>query len=332
MKYHYVASICKVVSSGYIQMIIIIVLLWPVLLSYLLYPATFGFAWNVGRGGFLVVALLTLIEIIESRPVIRSREAWILALFVSLTSLYFVSLYLGSSDMLTGMGRSAGVLIDESWTLMWDYIVLAIYFTVVLLLIFGKKQWIRIGGAVILFLAGYATILLLDSLFPYDSLGFLQSIVPTYLSFNKEILDSIIQTLNVQTDFAPQTLGNALAIYGPDGPFVMKVYWPSAGIHSIIIFGIVMFALFLKTIIPWKRALLYLFSGIILTCIVNGMRITILSLYALDPNSNPSDWEHLHSTVGEIMFIPCILLYVAFVIRLEKRHSGIKRKDGFPRH
>lgn len=278
------------------------------------------------------MALLTLIEIIESRPVIRSREAWILALFISVTSLYFVSLYLGSSDMLTGMGRSAGVLIDESWTLMWDYIVLAIYFTVVLLLIFGKKQWIRIGGAVTLFLAGYATILLLDSLFPYDSLGFLQSIVPTYLSFNKEILDSIIQTLNVQTDFAPQTLGNALAIYGPDGPFVMKVYWPSAGIHSIIIFGIVMFALFLKTIIPWKRALLYLFSGIILTCIVNGMRITILSLYALDPNSNPSDWEHLHSTVGEIMFIPCILLYVAFVIRFEKRHSGIKREDGFPRH
>jgi thaumarchaeosortase len=161
-------------------------------------------------------------------------------------------------------------------------------------------------------------------------LGFLQSIVPTYLSFNKEILDSIIYALDLQTGLKPQTLGNALAIYGPDGPFVMEVYWPSAGIHSIVIFSVVMFALFLKATVPWKRALLYLSLGIILTCSVNGMRITILSLYALDPDLNRSDWEQLHSTVGEMMFIPCILLYVAFVIRLEKRHSGVKRKDGFP--
>ncbi|HZD34381.1 MAG TPA: hypothetical protein VE130_04180 [Nitrososphaeraceae archaeon] len=229
--------------------------------------------------------------------------------------------------MVSGTGRVAGVLIDESWTLMWDYIVLAIYFIGIFLLIFGKKQWIRIGGAATLFLAGYAIILLLDSLFPYDSLGFLQSVVPTYLSINKVILDSIIHALDLQRDFKAQTLGNALAIYGPDGPFVMKVYWPSAGIHSIVIFGVVMFALFLKTIIPWKRALLYLFVGIILTCIVNGMRITILSLYALDPNSNSSDWELLHSTVGEIMFIPFILLYLAFIIRLEKRQ--LKTKAGF---
>ena len=106
---------------------------------------------------------------------------------------------------------------------------------------------------------------------------------------------------------------------------MMKVYWPSAGVHSIVIFGLVMFAFFLKTNIPGKRTLIYLASGVLLTSVVNAIRITLLSLYALDPNSDLSSWEQFHSVIGEIIFIPWIILYVALVIHLEKWHNS-KRK------
>lgn len=265
------------------------------------------------------MTILTLIEIFGSRPVITGRETSMLITFAILIGLYFFSLSFGSY-ILSDMGRSAGVLISESWMSMWDYVILAIYFVIVLALIFGKKDWIRIGGAATLFLMGYATILFLDSLYPYDTLGILQYLVPTLLSFNVGILDSINHILNLQTEFDSQTFGNTLVLYSSDGPFVMKVYWPSAGVHSIVVFGLVMFAFLLKTVIPWKRTLIYLFSGILLTCVVNSMRITLLSLYALDPNSDFSSWEQFHSVIGEVMFIPWVLLYIAFVICLEKRY------------
>jgi thaumarchaeosortase len=323
MKYNLVKVCCTgLIFSRYNQIIIIIVLLWPVLLSYALYPDTFGFSWNAGRGSFLIVTVLTLVEILGSRPVVRGREARLLITFAILIALYFFSLSFGSSDIFSGIGRSAGAIIIESWMSMWDYLILAIYFVITLVLIFGKKDWLRIGGASALFLMGYATILLLDSMFPYDTLGILQFLVPTYLNFSIGILDSISHVLNLQTEFTSQTFDNTLVLYSSDGPFVMKVYWPSAGVHSIVIFGLVMFAFLLKTIIPWKRTLIYLFSGILLTCVVNSIRITLLSLYALDPNSDLSSWEHFHSVIGEIMFIPWILLYIAFIICLEKRYYG----------
>ena len=303
----------------YNQIILIIALLWPVLLSYVLYPNTFGFSWNEGRGGFLVATILTVIEILGSRQVIRGRESRILISLAILMSLYLFSLPFGSSNLLSDTGRLIGVLISESWMSMWDYAILATYFVITLVLIFGKKDWIRIGGAATLFLIGYAAILLLDSLFPYDTLGIFQFLVPFYLNFNVGILDSISHTLNLQTELTSQTFGNTLVLHSPFGPFVMKVYWPSAGVHSIVIFSLVMFAFLLKIGMPWKRTLIYLFSGIFLTGVVNIIRITLLSLYALGPNSDLLSWEQFHSVIGEVMFVPWILLYIGFVIYCEKR-------------
>jgi thaumarchaeosortase len=323
MKFSLVIYRCTwLISNRYDQIIIAILLIWPILLSYVLYPHTFGFSWNEGRGGFLIATILTLIELFGSSPVISGRNKWILISFTILISLYVFSLSFGSSHILSAMGSSAGALVSESWMLMWDYVILAVYFVVTLRITFGKKDWLRIGGAATLFLMGYATILLLDSLFPYDTLGILQYFVPTYLNFTVAFLESIGHLLNHQPEGITQTFGNTLVLHGTEGPFVMKVYWPSAGVHSIVIFGLVMLAFLLKTATPWKRRLIYLFSGILLTCVVNGLRITLLSLYALNPNLDSSSWEQFHSVIGEIIFIPWVLLYLALIICLEKRYHG----------
>jgi len=327
MKNYLVLLNCtRLVSRRYNQIILITLLLWPVLLSYFLYPDTFVFSWNQGRGGFLIATMLILVEILGSRPAIRGPKTGLLIALGIFIGLYFLSLPFGSSNFLSNIGRSAGVLIGESWMSMWDYTILATYFLITLVLIFGKREGITIGGATTLFLIGYATILLLDSLFPYDTLGIFQFMVPTYLNFNVGILETINHILNLETDFTSQTFGNTLVLYTPDGPFVMKVYWPSAGVHSIIIFSFVLFAFLLKSRIPWNRIFIYLFLGIFLTGVVNIVRITLLSLYAIDPNSDLPSWEQFHSVIGEIIFIPWVLLYLVFVIFIEKRYHRVKGK------
>jgi thaumarchaeosortase len=316
----------RLVFRIYNQVILFSLLLWPVLLSYLLYPDTFVFSWNEGRGGFLIATVLLLVEILGSRPVIRGPKTGLLIALGILISLYFLSLPFGSSNILTSIGRLAGVLISESWMSMWDYTILAMYFLITLVLIFGKKEWITIGGAATLFLIGYATILLLDSLFPYDTLGIIQFLVPIYLNVNVGILETINHILNLETEFNSQTFGNTLVLNSPYGPFVMKVYWPSAGVHSIIIFSFVLFAFLLKSSIPWTRIFIYLVLGMFLTGVVNIMRIMILSLYAIDPNSDLQSWEQFHSVIGEIIFIPWVLLYLVFVIFIEKWCHRAKAK------
>ncbi len=274
----------------------------------------------------MIATVLLLVEILGSRPVIRGPKTGLLIALGILISLYFLSLPFGSSNFLTSIGKLAGVLISESWMSMWDYTILAMYFLITLVLIFGKKEWITIGGAATLFLIGYATILLLDSLFPYDTLGILQFLVPIYLNVNVGILETINHILNLETEFNSQTFGNTLVLNSPDGPFVMKVYWPSAGVHSIIIFSFVLFAFLLKSSILWTRIFIYLVLGMFLTGVVNIMRIMILSLYAIDPNSDLPSWEQFHSVIGEIIFIPWVLLYLVFVIFIEKWCHRAKAK------
>lgn len=274
----------------------------------------------------MIATVLLLVEILGSRPVIRGPKTGLLIALGILISLYFLSLPFGSSNFLSSIGSSAGVLISESWMSMWDYTILAMYFLITLVLIFGKREWITIGGAAILFLIGYATILLLDSLFPYDTLGIFQFLVPIYLNVNVGILETINHILNLETEFNSQTFGNTLVLNRQDGPFVMKVYWPSAGVHSIIIFSFVLFAFLLKSSIPWTRIFIYLALGMFLTGVVNIMRIMILSLYAIDPNSDLPSWEQFHSVIGEIIFIPWVVLYLVFVIFVEKWYHRAKAK------
>src|SRR5687768_5660866 len=110
MKNYLVLFNCtRLVFRIYSQVILFTLLLWPVLLSYLLYPDTFVFSWNEGRGGFLIATVLLLVEILGSRPVIRGPKTGLLIALGILISLYFLSLPFGSSNFLSSIGSSAGV-------------------------------------------------------------------------------------------------------------------------------------------------------------------------------------------------------------------------------
>ena len=90
---------------------------------------------------------------------------------------------------------------------------------------------------------------------------------------------------------------------GDFGPFAMQVFWPSAGVHSIIIYSLVMMAFLIKMRIPRNRKMMYFVIGIAGTIIVNLIRIFSLSVYALKVTTDPHAWEEFHSVAGEIMSV-----------------------------
>ena len=107
---------------------------------------------------------------------------------------------------------------------------------------------------------------------------------------------------------------------------VLQVFWPSAGVHSVIIYSLVMMAFLLKMRIPRNRKAAYFVLGILGTVGVNMIRIFSLSVYALKVTTDADRWEEFHSVAGEIMFLPWLFAFLFVVMAIESRR--LKREEG----
>lgn len=211
------------------------------------------------------------------------------------------------------------VVLPDSWTWMWDFIVLLLFLVSSLLILFGGRFY-TVAPAAIVYLAGNAIILSLDAFFPYDSLGPLQMIVPYYLEMDEAIINWVDKHLTDLGPGAPAVAeGNSLVLTGSNGPFALRVFWPSAGVHSLIIYTIVMLAFLLKMQIPLNRRIAYFVIGTLGTIVVNMVRILSLSFFPLLVTTNIQAWEGYHSIAGEVMFLPWLGVYFITIMYIEKR-------------
>ena len=290
--------------------IAILLVLSPILFTMAIYPDSFSLSWNQGRGGFLFAAAFIAAELIGLKFVIPKKRFFYCLPLIGLTVTYFVSLQFGVRDYIMSLVDVFGVL-EYSWEWLFDFTVMAIFVTASLAILFGRK-WIRIGPAGPIFLAGNAIILALDSFFPYDTLGPLQYIVPYFVQANVWVITAL--DLGVAT-----ARDNLMFLNGDFGPFALQVFWPSAGVHSIIIYSLVMMAFLIKMRIPRNRKIIYFILGIIGTIFVNLIRIFSLSVYALKVTTDPEAWEEFHSVAGEIMFLPWLFIFLLVVTVVETK-------------
>jgi thaumarchaeosortase len=293
------------------------------------YPDTFILSWNEGRGGFLFAMAFIGAELVGLKYSLAKKRLLMVAVMAALTISYFVALPYGLSDYIRNGKDAYNVSLVDSWMWMWDFIVMAIFVASSLLMLFGKK-WYKIASAGMIYLAGSALILGLDAFFPFDSLGPLQIIVPIYLQIDQAVInfiDTYVINVGPQTpnNSAEPALarGNLLVMNGLHGPFALQVFWPSAGVHSMIIYTLVMLALLIKMDMPLPRKLIYFAAGTLGTVATNLVRIVSLSLYALVVTTDIQEWEAFHSIAGEIMFLPWLGIYLGVVIYIE--HKRIRR-------
>jgi len=284
-----------------------------------LFPQSFLLSWNIGHAGFAFAAAFILAEIAGTNFRVSAVRVLLIALFSGLTISYLIALPLGLDQLITSIGHSYKVAIVNSWILMSEYFVATIYTVASLFLLLGKN-WYKVASAGLVYLVGNTVILSLDSFFPYDSLGPLQMIVPAYLQFDQFILRFIGgHVVYLGNDVPASANGNLLVLKGYHGPFYLKVFWPSAGVQSVIIYSLVMLSILFRIRIPVSHMLIYFVVGLLGTASVNILRIVSLSMVAITVTSNTKEWEAFHSFAGEIMFLPWIGIYLAAVISLENK-------------
>jgi thaumarchaeosortase len=296
---------------------VIVILSFPILFTVVAYPNTFSLSWNQGRGGFLFAMVFIVVELFGTHYKISSRKIYIVISLSAITLGYFISLPFGLGDSIISAGDLYNVQLIDSWKWMWDFIVMGLYVGSSLGVLFGKK-WYKIAPAGAIYLIGSAAILSLDAFFPYDSLGPLQLIVPGYLEIDQAVIRFIDDhIMNLGLGIPAIAKGNLLILNGLHGPFALQVFWPSAGVHSMIIYTLVMLAFLFKMHIPVERKIIYFLIGTIGTATVNLIRIISLSIFALIITTNVHEWESFHSVAGEIMFLPWLGVYIVIIMYVE---------------
>ncbi len=297
------------------------VIISPVLFALIAFPDTFSLSWNQGRGGFLFAMAFVVAELVGLKIGISKKKLLAVIPLAAIVIAYLIALEFGLREYIDNGAEVYNVQLIYSWTWMWDFIIMCAFFVTVLSIYFGKR-WIRIAPAAPIFLGGSALILSLDAFFPYDSLGPLQYFVPYLVDLNVWL----VNISNLGTAVAD---GNQMLLRGDHGSMRLVVFWPSAGIHSIIIFSLVMGAFLLKMNIARNRKAIYFGLGILGTMGVNVIRIFALSVYALKVTTNAEQWEEFHSVAGEIMFLPWLFIFLLVVMTIETRR--LKKHDTKPK-
>lgn len=283
----------------------------PILFALVVFPDSFSLSWNQGRGGFLFALAFVVAELVGLKLNIPTKRLLAVIPLVALTIAYLIGLEYGLREYIEGGAEIYDVQLIFSWTWMWDFIVMTAFMVATLFIFFGTK-WIRISPAGPIFLGGSAVILSLDAFFPYDTLGPLQYVVPYLVQTNAWIITTFDLGIATARD-------NLLFLKGDHGPFALQVFWPSAGVHSVIIYSLVMMAFLLKMNIQKNRKIVYFAIGILGTIGVNMIRIFSLSLFALKVSTNAVEFEEFHSVAGEIMFLPWLFIFLLIVTAIETK-------------
>lgn len=293
------------------MIIAIAIIASPIMFALVVFPDTFSLGWNQGRGGLLFALAFVAAELIGIKLEIPKKRLFAAIPLAGAAIGYLIAVEFGLKSYLATIAPQFHVLLLDSWDWMWDFIVFAVFFVSILTLLFGKR-WIRISPAGPIYTAGTAIILSLDAFFPYDSLGPLQYVVPYLVKLDV----FLITTFNLGIASAH---GNIMFLSGDHGPFALQVFWPSAGVHSMIIYSLVMMAFLLKMNIPRNRKAVYFALGVIGTVGVNVIRILSLSLFVLKVSTNVNEFQSFHGIAGEIMFLPWLFVFLLIVTYVETK-------------
>jgi len=318
----------------------LLVILFPVIFLIVIDPGSFSLVWfvgrQVGRAGFAFLFFLVAWDWHDSRRMMKATRAkwrYVLAgliLIVILVYYWERVVNVGLTDYLRVYVTSQlGVSQDSplSFLLAMDYFVYAAYCVAVTAILFSPEAILRMATPVI-YVVGSAILDMMDAFFPEDSLAFLQ--IWVYLIWNVVIFLLGLMGYNTTVSLSltskipvPSALlqANRLYLLGFKGPMTLVIYWPSSGVVSMIVYSLVILVLMVKLEAPRRRKLIYAIVGAAGTYFVNVIRITSIVLYVTYISL---DVEAFHASIGEVLFICWIFIYLLLVLHVEDSYSRHK--------
>jgi thaumarchaeosortase len=317
----------------------LLILVFPVIFLIVIDPASFSLVWfwgrQVGRAGFVFLFFLVAWDWHDSRQMMKATKArWRYALAVLL--LFLILIYYWERVVNVPLTDYLRVYVTShlgvsqnsplSFLLAMDYFAYAVFCLAVTAILYSPAAILRMATPVI-YVAGSGVLDMMDAFFPEDSLAFLQ--IWVYLIWDVVVFLLGFMGFNTAPDplhgqiSIPSLLlqGNRLYLWGFKGPMTLAIFWPSSGVVSMIVYSLVILVLMVKLEAPRKRKLVYAIVGAAGTYFVNVIRITSIVLYVTYISL---DVEAFHQSIGEVLFICWIFIYLLLVLRVENRYAATR--------
>ena len=292
--------------------------------SFYLFNERFLFdeTWK-GRMFYLFFIWLLFIEfMIDSDKIISKKPKnyfRILAFFVcaNVPLIYVLSVnFLGMNQAVVELGRIIGIesrihFALLSWPLSFEYLVFFTFFLVAIILAY-KIDGLRTFSVSLSFLGIMSLIYLIDTYYPEGIFKPLQLFALPAAGCAAALLEILGFPLRLTYSTGPTSLPT---IYMSGYPAV-GIVWSCAGVHSLLIYTLIMVLVFKRSNISGFRKLAYFIVGAICTYFVNILRIA--SFFVIRASSGVSAAQFFHDSLGELYFVFWLFAYILLIILIER--------------
>ncbi len=305
----------------------------PIVLLYISVPSTFQGTWK-GRFPYLFFIWLLFLETFLSRHKLprvnviaqlkQLNVRFILSLVVLLVPTAFAlwENMSGGRDSIISLGRLVGAPFPEKW---WDWPLAFESLTFAFCFAFSiwlsqNRDGLRRFKVSLFFISAVAVFFMTDAFYHGGTVWFFQLLVPpigSLAAFFLDILGYNTITTTITTIYGE---GYLLAVGKAGGSSMnLLVYWPCAGVHSLIIYTIVILLFFKNLEISSKRKSVYLAVGAVGTFMANIFRIVSIAIIGVNTGHEAS--RLFHAYYGELFFVVWIVVYLIAVFLYESRHE-----------
>lgn len=228
----------------------------PILILYFLDSNSFQTVWK-GRTPYLIFLWLLFLELtLNWKKISKNRfqslgykRTAVFAVTLAIPTVYVIATHwLGLNAKIVELGQILGAssfgewFLYESWPQSVECILFFSLFTASILLLYGVVG-VKRTSISLLFLGATGFFYMLDTFYPYGTFSLFQSFVPITTSFSAQILKWMgygIQMQTIPSSYSEAYQGGILlSVSGGTQRFSAIVYWPCAGIQSLVMYTLV---------------------------------------------------------------------------------------------
>jgi exosortase/archaeosortase family protein len=305
----------------------------PFFWLYLLDAGSFELMWK-GRTFQLFFIWLVGLELIldwdalQAVKILRlfSARAFAFTVSMAMPTVYVAAAYYAKlNGAITDWALNRQIQWASSMPLSTEYLVFAALFCLIVSLSFGVKG-LKAFFVPSSFLALVGILYTIDNVFPYGQFTPFQIFVPTTTALAAAILNVMgyvtsigYEQSSLQGNMPVLTASNLHT--GASATF--QIAWPCAGIESFLIFTVVTLVFLKRMPLSWKGKVGYLVFGVIITYIINALRIVNIFLIGMVGDNI----DTFHFYYGPLYAIVWIVSYPLIILASQRIWNKIKKRQ-----
>lgn len=202
------------------------------------------------------------------------------------------------------------------WPLSCEYIVLAMSFIIAIILAYGLKG-LKFFSISLALISGIGAAYMFDTIYPFGVFKPLQAFALPTAATAAAILDLLgyVTNLSFPTYFENSAIPTIIIRAGRNFARA-DIGWACSGVHSLLLYVLIIFVFFKKTEISSFRKLAYFVIGFVGTYFVNVFRICSYLLIQLYQGRTAADT--FHNSYGELYFFIWIFAYIALIVSIQR--------------